>query len=939
MKMKFRKSVGFILALTMLVQLMSIGGVMTASAAATPQIVDNGADYFAAAKAYGVYTEAAAGANGSDLQQGMAVLDNEVKHMIAHVDDTERLEYIDSQMYPNAKASVDESNGYITLGNMKELAFYSKANGISYVAPDSDGAYMVKSCADKYDMASNAWFTTYNHRIPYKWTVKPVSKNEDGSYNYVKSDGKYDLVPNGYRTIPGFLYFKVTNDTIKDTDSNLSVVVEYFDNGTADIGFAYVNSKDTAVSGPSVKRTNTGTWKTAVWTLEDAVFSCTNKTGLQTDCEIRLVGNSQDFYIRKIGIVKTADLTASAAEKFDVSETRYFKNGKLSHYSQGGSITTEIDITASADSNATLYTAVYDKQENLVDLAMSASTALSANTKATIKTNTDVNVPAGADYTFRKYIWTDNLAPAYSVNPEDALVLSADGFYKLAVLKWDEYENINDAVKFNVYRDGKLVGVTDKTAYYDNYASEGSHTYQIAAVDASGNVVYRSNYAVADVVTTVESNVAFYAARKGSSNDILTADANVNLDAKGVSDIKHNFNSFKVSKLFTADEALQIWTPEQILAEAHRNGLTEEQMIEKIKDQKYISASSDGPISTETVTDYYGVSKDAFYSHSFYRVNTKAYGYSKMYLDLADGVCAGKNNVTIFVEYLATEGATSGIGLNYADTRSTDLSGNTYNTPQYNGKTVNHNILNMKGPQWVTARFDLTDANLGYRYKNNNGDMYINAGGGVYLSSIFVTDKTGNEALVQYAKYKGSNFGYATQADAEALYPDGVSISFDANGQVNNGIRWFEDGREVADAYTTVETDGTDYYVQQGRAVRDGNNRQSYIYFEVDDNYLFGDKVSEGVYLTLTYKPDFNGRIFVQTTGCDGGNKVVVIKNGITADPDTPWVTETFFLEDVMFVNKDNASCDFRITTDNGDCDNSLKIKELKIQSLNHKER
>ena len=936
MKMKFRKNVSFILALTMLVQLMSIGGIMTASATATAQIVDNGADYFAAAKAYGVYTETAAGADGSDLQQGMAVLDLEVKHMLAHVDDTETLEYIDSQMYPNAKASVNESNGYITLGNMKELAFYSKANGIKYVAPNSDGAYMIKSCADKYDMASNAWFTTYNHRIPDKWTVKPVSQNEDGSYNYVKSDGKYDLVPSGYRTIPGFMYFKVTDDTIKDTDANLSVVIEYYDNGTSEIGFVYNGVSATV---PTVKRTNTNTWKTAVWTLDDASFSSTNKTSLQEFYEMRFSGSNQDLYIRKAAVVKTADLTASAAEKFDVSETRYFKDGKLSHYSQGGNITTEIDITASIDSKATLYTAVYDANEALVDVAMSASTTLTANTKTTIKTDTAVNVPSGADYTFRKYIWTDNLAPAYSVNPEDALVLSADGFYKLAILKWNEYENINDAVKFNVYRDGKLIGVTDKAAYYDNYASEGTHTYQIAAVDASGNVVYRSNYAVADVVTTIESNVAFYAARKGSSNDILTADANVNLDTKGVSDIKHNFNSFKVSKLFTSDEALQIWTPEDILAPADRNGLSEEQMISKIKDYKYVSASSDGPISTETVTDYYGVTKDAFYSHTFYRVNTKYYGWSKMYLDLADGVCAGKNNVTVFVEYLATEGAASSINLNYANTQSADLSGNQYLTPKFSAKSVSHNILKMNGPQWITARFDLTDANLGYRYKDNNGDMFINAGGGVYLSSIFVTDKTGNDALVQYAKYKGSNFGYATQEDAEALYPDGVSISFDANGQVNNGIRWFEDGREVADAYTTVETDGTDYYVQQGRAVRDGNNRQSYIYFEVDDNYLFGDKVSEGVYLTLTYKPDFNGRIFVQTTGCDGGNKVVVIKNGITADPDTPWVTETFFLEDVMFVNKDNASCDFRITTDNGDCDNSLKIKELKIQSLNHKER
>ena len=200
MKTKFRKKVSLVLALTMLVQLMSIGGIMTTSAASTVQIVDNGADYFSVAKAYGVYTEVAGNPDGSDIQQGLSVLPLIPTHQLASVDDEQMLNYIDENLFPKGKATV-AADGTMTLGNMKELAFYSKANGIKYVAPNSDGAYDIKSCADADDIGSEAWFTSYNYRVPYTWSVKPVSQNEDGTYNYAKADGTYNLVTDRFPDI------------------------------------------------------------------------------------------------------------------------------------------------------------------------------------------------------------------------------------------------------------------------------------------------------------------------------------------------------------------------------------------------------------------------------------------------------------------------------------------------------------------------------------------------------------------------------------------------------------------------------------------------------------------------------------------------------------------------------------------------------------------
>lgn len=951
MKSKMNKRISCVVLLAMLVQLMSFGGVLTASAEVS--VADNGADYFALAKAYGVYTEAGGNPDGTDIIDGIHIFTGSSANKLVSVDDAQTLAAIDAELFSDKSATVDE-NGVITPGNMTELAYYAKANGVKYVGPSSDGSYDYVVAVDNTDIARDAWFTSNYWRIPNLWSIKPISSSTDENgevtYQYTDANGKYNAVPNGYRNIPGYFYFGLSNNVITEADTNLTIVFEYLDIGTKAMNIKYFSTADTAATGSTgaatVTRTNTGVWKTAVIPVTDAKFSTTNKTGLQTSYEFRIECNYADTYIRRLGIVKTADITAPEAESFDVSAVKYIKNGEYSHYAAGGNITTEIDITSATDSTATLYTAVYDKSDALVDVAKSASTALTAGVKATIRTETAVNVPNASDYTFRKYIWTDNLTPAYSVNDDDALVLNADGFYKLAILKWDEYKDMSDAVAFNIYRDGSFIGTTDKTSFYDENATEGTHTYQIIAIDASGNAVYRSNYAIADVITTVEEGVSFTAARKGASYDIISTDNSVNLETKGTADIKHNLSVKKTTKLFNADEALQLWTASDILPDSMETGLTDEQKVAKVKAKGYVANGSDGPVRTEAVTDSYGTTKDAWFSQGYFLVHaggTRRENWAKMYFNIPVGQYQDVSNLTVFVEYLTYGAAKNRLTLTYANTNSTPNGAAVKST-----KSSSQHVLIDDKPQWMVSRFELSDAKLGYKYSSDNASMYIDCSSGVYVSSMFITDKTGNEALSQYAKYKGSNFGYASQDDIQAMYPDGVSLKIEDGEIVGNGMRWYRYPGVNADAYGSIETDGTDSYIQQGRSMvtTDGveSRKQSYVYFDVDDSYLYGLNATGGFYLTLTYKPDFDGAININittyddSTGTVGGARNINLCNTVK-DETTPWVTETFFVEGHAFTDMDNGSCDFRLFTGNSANDNALKIKEIKIQNLVHSTR
>ena len=176
MKSKMNKRISCVVLLAMLVQLMSFGGVLTASAEVS--VADNGADYFALAKAYGVYTEAGGNPDGTDIIDGIHIFTRSSANKLVSVDDAQTLAAIDAELFSDKSATVDE-NGVITPGNMTELAYYAKANGVKYVGPSSDGSYDNVVAVDNTDIARDAWFTSNYWRIPNLWSIKPISSSTD----------------------------------------------------------------------------------------------------------------------------------------------------------------------------------------------------------------------------------------------------------------------------------------------------------------------------------------------------------------------------------------------------------------------------------------------------------------------------------------------------------------------------------------------------------------------------------------------------------------------------------------------------------------------------------------------------------------------------------------------------------------------------------------
>ena len=91
---------------------------------------------------------------------------------------------------------------------------------------------------------------------------------------------------------------------IREPKSPVEVEIEYLDNGNNPVGLDYDSTDTTALvqgafkSAPEFNRTNTGEWKTHVWTLPDAKFANREHDGT----DFRVYGRVDDLHIRKIEV-------------------------------------------------------------------------------------------------------------------------------------------------------------------------------------------------------------------------------------------------------------------------------------------------------------------------------------------------------------------------------------------------------------------------------------------------------------------------------------------------------------------------------------------------------------------------------------------------------------------------------------------------------------
>lgn len=914
MKLRFKERISFIVIFSMIVQMALFSCAITVSAATSVNvqgtIVENGEDYFNAAKLKGAYIEASFAENS---------------HIGSHINVLCTAARPD---YPTDLVPASDAERAAGLGWTEELLATVAAN--AYVTKDKDGAWMYR-----VQQANGIWLDA--DYAPADADIKDIA---------FYSQGNYRIRSGAAQGIGGAIYLKL-DDTFTTSDTDITFVVEYLDVGTRALGLTHPNT--TSVKGSvgfdnhSITKTNTGLWKTAVFTSTNAMLK-TGFSGLGTHQEdIKLNANSDAMYIKRVGVIKTADLKADDSSDFDVSNVSYKTDkGAATHYVAGGKVVTTADVTnnGEAANSATLYTAVYDKGDNLVDVAKSAKADIAVGETATLTTTTAVNIPNKTDYTFRKFIWTDSLTPAYSVDESDKLVLTATPFDRRILLSWSEYssEIPMENTVFYIYRDGNLIGSSKKSAYYDDIATVGEHSWRIEAIDeTTGDVIYRSNYALATVIDKLANSGVYVKARQGAATNFQAIN-------NKHSDIEGGLHIYRIANVYTLDEVQNYLT--YVTDETPAEGAAQtlgQIAYAKANNIKYITNASDGSTRTMRVTDASGVTKDAWQTGKLLRcANNTEYSVREpfIYVDVTDTskITTEDSNVAVFVEFLAKD--RNNLYLQYIS----------YTEAEDGTKTVAHKntpaFKCVKNGRWTVAQFNISDAYFtspdSTKFYSGGPDFRIVANGGdVVVSSVYVTTATGSDAVYEYTSLRDRDFGAVATDTSNALYPDGVSVDFSTGTAVENGIKLHASQGGTANNSATISENG---YAENTYIEVDGAPKQTRLNFEVDDAYVFGHADCDKLYFEIEYVDDFTGDLKLNHNQWKGWYEVPVYGGAddtiLKGTGSGEVKTYKGVISNIQMRNTHgDGNADFYFWVPYGENRDTLKIKSLKIKNLSALDR
>lgn len=150
------------------------------------------------------------------------------------------------------------------------------------------------------------------------------SAGDDASYLRTSAGGRSaaaavrhwcPLRTEGKRDIPGYLYFDA-GACFTAENRELTVEIEYFDEGTKPFGLLYVNSADGGLERVSIARTGTGKWRTKKLRLADAYFNGANRTPLGDGaCDFRIEALGGTVAIGRVALYDAADEVSGRAYK------------------------------------------------------------------------------------------------------------------------------------------------------------------------------------------------------------------------------------------------------------------------------------------------------------------------------------------------------------------------------------------------------------------------------------------------------------------------------------------------------------------------------------------------------------------------------------------------------------------------------------------------
>ncbi len=171
---------------------------------------------------------------------------------------------------------IDDVEGWQAEGITQETVDKATAEGLSYVTLNSDGAWKYEEHTDALGVTRPAFFAPANYR------------QAAGSYQSIK----------------GNLYFKVLDNVITENDNKVTFTINYVD--LNDFKVDYTSTDSDGISSFTVNGTNSGLWRRAIVTVNDARMSASNSgTKLANGVEdIKIASNGAQMYISEISVSK-----------------------------------------------------------------------------------------------------------------------------------------------------------------------------------------------------------------------------------------------------------------------------------------------------------------------------------------------------------------------------------------------------------------------------------------------------------------------------------------------------------------------------------------------------------------------------------------------------------------------------------------------------------
>ena len=294
---KTKRFLSFVVCFAMIIQMFAFTGVLTVQAQQA-QSEPAETDWFELLGSKGYLAVAADGDGTNDGARGLKVRANENAnggaiytfiHNISNIQIDANNQLVESDELTSLINTLTTCTGARSEAEVRNVITFAKIDGKSnYVACAMDGGY------EK---------TTRTDGITEKavWDAKNFYRYRSG----VNGDYNTQLLAS-YGP-----YMYATDSTFND-EPNLTFFVEYFDEGTNSFNFRYRTTASTSGS-VNVKKTNTNTWKTAIFSVTDANISNANSstTYVHGKDDIRI--ETSAGAISRIMIVKTSDYEAAQA--------------------------------------------------------------------------------------------------------------------------------------------------------------------------------------------------------------------------------------------------------------------------------------------------------------------------------------------------------------------------------------------------------------------------------------------------------------------------------------------------------------------------------------------------------------------------------------------------------------------------------------------------